>query len=271
MPVVQSEDFSLPFDNTQAVQIIREAAAMSLSMRSSAVAVIKADQTLVTQADRQLEEFLRQRLSALAPEFSFLGEEGGLTGDPDAPCWIIDPIDGTTNFVRGVPLWCISVGAVWQGQAVWGCIAVPPQDEILWGAPGQGAWIGHLSRPDEEPLRLQTFDSDTLMQEDLIACNTMAEAAVDFTRVPCRLRNFGSLAYHLVALSRGALCCALSRQHKLYDIAAGIAICHEAGCVSRYLNGEPWVAEVVAPKEPMPLLVAPPQIMEILLQRLRLD
>jgi fructose-1,6-bisphosphatase/inositol monophosphatase family enzyme len=147
MPVVQPEDFSLPFDNTQAVQIIREASAMALSMRSSAVAVIKPDQTLVTQADKQLEEFLRQRLGALAPSFSFLGEEGGLTGDPSAPCWIIDPIDGTTNFVRGVPLWCISVGVVWQGRAVWGCIAVPPQDEILWGAPGQGAWLGGLSRP----------------------------------------------------------------------------------------------------------------------------
>jgi fructose-1,6-bisphosphatase/inositol monophosphatase family enzyme len=268
---VQPEASPLPFDNSQAIEIIREAAALSLTLRGQSVPVVKPDQTLVTEADQRLEAFLRERLGALAPGFSFLGEEGGLTGDPSAPCWIIDPIDGTTNFVRGIPLWCISVGVVHQGRAVWGCIAVPPQDEILWGSPGAGAWLGSLSSTDDAPQRLQAFDSDTLMQEDLIACNTMAEAAVDFKRVPCRLRNLGSLTYHLVALSRGALCCSLSRQHKLYDIAAGIAICHEAGCVSRYLNGEEWFAEVVAPREPMPLLVAPPQIMDILLQRLRLN
>lgn len=262
----------LPFDPAEAVQIVREAAALSLTLRGQYTPDVKPDQTLVTEADRRLEEFLCERLSRLAPGFSFLGEETGLSGDPDAPCWVIDPIDGTTNFVRGIPLWCISVGLVHQGRAIFGVIAVPPQNEILWGAEGAGAWLqldaaAPLPPP---PLRLRAFDAPTLMQEDLIACNTTAERAVDFRAVPCRIRNLGTLTYHLVALARGALCCSLSRQHKLYDIAAGICLCQEAGCIARYLDSTQWTAEVVAPKEPAPLLVAPPQIMGILLEKLAL-
>ncbi len=262
----------LPFDPAQAVEIVRQASVLALSLRGQYVPDVKPDQTLVTEADRRLEDFLCQRLGQLAPGFAFLGEETGLTGDPDAPCWVIDPIDGTTNFVRGIPLWCISVGLVHQGRAIFGCIAVPPQNEILWAAEGAGAWLQlDAALPQPPPaVRLRAFDAPALMQEDLIACNTTAERAVDFRAVPCRLRNLGSLTYHLVALSRGALCCSLSRQHKLYDIAAGICLCQEAGCVTRYLDGSEWRAEVVAPKDPAPLLVAPPQIMAILLDKLAL-
>lgn len=261
----------LSFDPALAVAIVQEAAALSLSLRGRVKPDIKADDTLVTEADRQLEAFLQERLGQLTPDYAFLGEETGLTGSPDAPCWVIDPIDGTTNFVRGLPLWCISVGLVHEGNAIFGCIAVPPQDEVLWAASGQGAWLqlDASTQNPPPPIRLMAFDSTTLQQEELISCNTTVEQAVDFSSVPCRLRNLGSLAYHLVAMSRGALCAAISRQHKLYDIAAGVCICEEAGCVTRYLNGDFWVAEVTAAKEPMPLIVAPPHVMDILLEKLK--
>jgi myo-inositol-1(or 4)-monophosphatase len=262
----------LPFDPVDVVKIVREAAAMSLELRGQCPPDIKPDNTLVTAADRRLEDFLQERLALVAPEFSFLGEETGLTGNPDAPCWVIDPIDGTTNFVRGLPLWCISVGAVHQGRAIFGVIAVPPQDEIYWAAEGAGAWWqAHASQPEPPPpLRLHVFDTDSLMQEDLIACNTTLERAVDFKGVPCRLRNLGSLAYHLVALSRNSLIASMARQHKLYDIAAGMCLCFEAGCVAHHLDGSGWTADVTALKETRPLLVAPPGAMKILLEKLTL-
>ena len=266
--------FSLPFETADAVKIVRDAGRLALSLRGQFKPDIKADQTLVTEADRRVEEMLRENLSRIAPDFAFLGEEGGLTGDPDAPCWVIDPIDGTTNFVRGIPLWCVSVGAVYQGKSIFGCIAVAPHNEIMWATVGQGAWLSSMSNEefhsDQNAIRMRAFDSTELMQEDLIACNTTAESACDFTNVTCRLRNMGSLAYHLTLMARGALVCSLSRQHKLYDIAAGICLCEEAGCIARYLGGEVWTAQVVAPSEPMPLLVAPPQIMNLLLQKLTL-
>ena len=266
-----SNTFTLPFDVAHAVAIVQEAAILSLALRGKYQPDVKADNTLVTEADRQLEAFLRERLGQLAPNWSFLGEEGGLVGDPKAPCWVIDPIDGTTNFVRGLPLWCISVGAVYNGKAIFGCIAVPPQNEILWSATGHGAWL-QLESSTQIPLPaipLRVFDSETLMQEDLIACNTTVETSVNFAGVPCRLRNLGTLAYHLVALSRGALVASIARQHQLYDIAAGVCICEEAGCIARYLDGSSWRAEIKNEREVRPLIVAPPQIMAQLLTGLQ--
>jgi len=263
---------SLPFDPAHAVETVRQASELALQLRGRVAPDIKPDNTLVTAADREIEAFLQEKLAQLAPGFSFLGEETGLTGDADAPCWIIDPIDGTTNFVRGIPLWCISVGLVHRGAAIFGVLAVPPQNEILWAERGGGAWLQTNAIVGEMPApqRLRAFDSDSLMQEDLIACNTTAQNAVNWDGVPCRARNLGSLAYHLAAMARGSLAAALSRQHKLYDIAAGICLCEEAGCIARYLDGREWLAEVVAPKEPMPLLVAPPKIMATLLDKLKL-
>ena len=279
------------FDVSAALAIVREAAAISLTLRGKYTPDVKADDTLVTEADRQLEKFLSEKLEPLAPHFAFLGEEGGLTGDADAPCWVIDPIDGTTNFVRGIPLWCISVGLVHQGRAIFGIIAVPSQNELYWGKVGDGAWLevldkaastraatpeaavadnaaGVVAAPVSSGARLRVFDSNALQQEDLVACNTTAERAVSWDKVPCRLRNLGSLAYHLAALSRGAMCGALSHYYGIYDIAAGICICEEAGCVARYLDGSPWVASIEKTRGPRPLLVAPPIIAETLLDNL---
>lgn len=265
--------YTLPFDPAAAVAIVREAALIALRLRGTVTPDIKPDNTLVTAADREVEAFLEHSLGLIAPGFSFLGEETGLTGAADVPCWVIDPIDGTTNFVRGLPLWCVSVGLVFKGEVIFGVLAVPPQNEIMWAVQGGGAWLQTSALGSEqgmpEPIRLQAFDSDVLIQEDLIACNTTAENVVNTAGVPCRMRNIGSLAYHLALMARGTLVCAMSHQHKIYDIAAGILLCQEAGCITRYLNGEVWRADVEAPREPVPLLVAPPQIMNNLLANLK--
>ena len=254
----------LPFDPATACNIVHEAAQLALHMHGRAAVAVKRDNTLVTEADRAVENFLHEKLGQLAPDFAFLGEETGLSGDIDEPCWVIDPIDGTTNFVRDVPLWCVSVGLVQRGQAIFGVVAVPPQDEVYWASSGQGAW----RHKDGQTVQLHTSDRVELMQEDLIACNTTVEKVLDFTNVPCRLRNFGSLAYHLVALARGSLCASLAHWHKLYDIAGGMCLCAESGCEARYIDGRAWTAEVSSSGSSVPLLVAPPKTLAILLERL---
>lgn len=256
----------LPFDPSVALDIVREAAQLALQLRGRFSAEVKADNTLVTEADRTLEEFLRERLGALAPGWSFLGEETGLSGDPHAPCWVIDPIDGTTNFVRDLPLWCISVGVVAGGEPIFGMVAVPPLGELYWAVKGQGAW----RETPQGKTQLKVVDHDVLMQEDLIACNTTVERVVDFKQVPCRLRNFGSLAYHLTVMARGSLVSFIAHYHKLYDVAAGVCLCLEAGCVARYLDGRVWHADAGDILSTTPLLVAPPHVMDILLRALPL-
>ncbi len=256
--------FQLPFSIPDALEILRAATQISLDMRSGAHAVQKADQTLVTEADRAIEAFLREKLAVLAPGWSFLGEEEGLEGDPNAPCWVIDPIDGTTNYAKDLPLWCISIGAVYQDAAIFGMIAVPEAGEELWAAPGQGAFL----RTRNGTRQLFLNDHLPLQQEDLIASNTTAERVVDFSQVPCRLRNFGSLAYHLTALARGSLIGTIAHYHKIYDVAAGICICIEAGAEARYLNGDPWRARVKSDEIRQPLLCGAPQTLQFLLNRL---
>ncbi len=257
----------LPFEVSAVVALAERASRLALEWQGRCHTQVKADNTLVTEADRAVEAFLREELSLLAPGYSFLGEEGGLSGDAQAPCWVIDPIDGTTNFVRGVPLWCVSIGLVHESRPILGVVAVPPQNEILFGAQGQGAFI---RLGDGTQHKLQARDPEVLIQEDLIACNTSVEEAVDFSGVPCRLRNFGSLAYHLTLLARGVVCANLAHWHNLYDIAGGMCLCIEAGCEASYLDGSAWDAQIIRGKMRAPLLVGAPRCRQVLEQHLSL-
>ncbi len=257
--------FVLPFSVEPALDALREATALAMARHGRANIEVKADDTLVTDADRNVEKLLRNRLSVLAPDWSFLGEEGGLVGDADAPCWVIDPIDGTTNYARDIPLWCISVGAVKDGVPIFGMIAVPELGEILWAVEGQGAF--HIKNGQTKRLRVR--DHLPLQQEDLLVSNTTVERVLDFSQVPCRLRNFGALAYHLTVLARGSVIGMIAHYHKIYDVAAGLCICFEAGCEARYLDGTPWKAIVSSESETHPLFCAAPQTLQELLGRLK--
>lgn len=260
----QTQQPDLPFDPAEALMILDEARQLALDLHGNVRTEVKGDQTLVTEADRRLEAFLRERLAALTPGWSFLGEEEGLSGDPLAPCWVIDPIDGTTNFVRGIPLWSISVGAVAQGAPIFGMLEMPELSETLWAVPGAGAW----RRWQGKVTRLKVEDRLPIMQEDPIAANTTVERNLDFSLLTNRLRNFGSLAYHLCLLAKGCTVGNIAQHHKLYDIAAGICVCIEAGCEVRYLDGTPWEAIVTPAMENRALLTAPPATLAYLLDNL---
>jgi myo-inositol-1(or 4)-monophosphatase len=255
----------LPFEVSQVLPIIREAADLGRDLQGRCRVEIKPDNTFVTEADQRIETLLREKLSTLTPGWSFLGEEQGLTGDPNAPAWAIDPIDGTNNFVRDLPLWTISLGAVHNGRPIFGIVAVPLLNEIYWATPGQGAWCER----NGAVTQIRARDRAALISEDLIACNTEAERATDFGQVSTGMRNFGSVAYHLVLVARGSLCATIARWHKLYDVAGGMMLCFEAGCEAIHIDGREWIADVSSPREATPLLVAPPDTLEYLRQNLR--
>lgn len=99
----------------------------------------KSDQSPVTIADRGAEELLRDRISKAFPTHGILGEEFGETRGRDPARWILDPVDGTFSFIRGVPLYCNLIGFEWEGQAVAGVIHMPALGEMVSGARGLGA------------------------------------------------------------------------------------------------------------------------------------
>jgi len=104
----------------------------------------KADASPVTQADRAAEAILRRELLAAFPADAFLGEETGASGGSSGYEWIVDPIDGTKSFVRGVPLYATLVGCRRDGRGILGVIAIPALDELAYAAVGGGAW--HVRR-----------------------------------------------------------------------------------------------------------------------------
>jgi histidinol phosphatase-like enzyme (inositol monophosphatase family) len=101
---------------------------------------VKADASPVTQADRAAEAILRRELLGAFPADAFLGEETGATAGTSGYEWIVDPIDGTKSFIRGVPLYATLVGCRHGGRGVLGVIVIPALDEMVHAAQGGGAW-----------------------------------------------------------------------------------------------------------------------------------
>jgi histidinol-phosphatase len=134
----------------------------------------KADRSPVTAADRAAEDILRRELLGAFPDDAFLGEESGATGGTSGFEWIVDPIDGTKSFIRGVPLYATLVGCRRGGRGVIGVIGIPALDEVAYAAVGGGAW--HV-RGLSAPVAARVSDRGSL--EDSLVCSS---DFVDFGR-----------------------------------------------------------------------------------------
>jgi fructose-1,6-bisphosphatase/inositol monophosphatase family enzyme len=190
---------------------------------------VKADQTLVTAVDRDTERFLAEALLAATPDFAFLGEEYGLRGPKDAPLWVCDPIDGTTGYVFGLPIWCVSVGLVHEGVPLLGALYLPRLGELFWAVKGQGAYCNGV------PLR--AIDRDDLHGQDAIAINSGAQRWLDLRSVPGSVFRLGSIASEVAYTARGNLCASVGKREDIKDVAAALCIAFEAGCEFRWLSG----------------------------------
>ena len=96
----------------------------------------------VTRADRQAEQTIREALMEARPSYGFLGEEGGpVEGEDPTRRWIVDPLDGTTNYLHGMPHWAISIALEHKGKIVSGVIYDPVKDEMFHAEKGEGAWL----------------------------------------------------------------------------------------------------------------------------------
>ncbi|BBE23287.1 histidinol-phosphatase [Arthrobacter sp. MN05-02] len=200
----------------------------------------KPDLTPVTDADRSAEEAIRGQLSRARPRDAVLGEEFGSTGSGSRR-WVIDPIDGTKNFVRGVPVWATLISLIDEGRPVVGVVSAPALGKRWWAAEGTGAYTGK-SLAAAQRLRVSNvsrLEDASLSYSSLSGWRERGALAefVNLTDRVWRTRAYGDFwSYCLVA--EGAVDVACEPELNLHDMAALVPIVTEAGGRFTSLDGE---------------------------------
>jgi histidinol-phosphatase len=199
----------------------------------------KADLTPVTDADLAAEESIRGVLSRARPRDGMLGEEFGRSG-ASTRCWVVDPIDGTKNFVRGVPVWATLIGLMAEGQVTVGVVSAPALGRRWWGAQDGGAWTGRsltkatACRVSEvgrlQDASLSYSDLDTWERQGQL------EQFLGLARAVWRTRAYGDFWSH-VLVAEGAVDVSAETGVTLWDLAALQIIVQEAGGIFSDLAG----------------------------------
>ncbi len=206
---------------------------------------------LVTEYDVQAEALIVDRLRAAFPDHLVLGEEGthdalAAAGSGDTPTWMVDPIDGTTNFSHAFPVFAVSL-ALWQGnEPLVGVLADPLRDETFYAVRDEGAWLASGSKA---PRRLQTSTAATLV-ESLLATgfpydrhtsehDNLAEFGAFLKRAQ-GLRRCGAAALDLAYVAAGRLDGYWEYKLNSWDVAAGVMLVQEAGGTVTMIDGGPF-------------------------------
>lgn len=200
----------------------------------------KPDLTPVTDADRAVETELREAIADQRPSDSILGEEFGGTTSFSGRQWIIDPIDGTKNFVRGVPVWASLIALLDDGVPIVGVVSAPALQRRWWAARGYGAFAsvdGASARPISVSA-VAELDSASLSFSSLTGWAQLGlrEQFIDLTDAVWRVRAYGDfLSYCLLA--EGAVDIAAEPEVSVWDLAALDVLVHEAGGRFTSLDG----------------------------------
>jgi myo-inositol-1(or 4)-monophosphatase len=183
----------------------------------------KADGSLVTAADRAVDRLIWERIRRAFPSHAILSEEQTTRYDADAEfTWIIDPIDGTTNFARGLPVWGVSIALLQHGQPVVGVVDFPLLQEQFTAIAGAGAWRGGAP--------IHTYTGDTISDEQLLMKCTRTDRLLQID-AKLKVRICGSAAYHLCKVADGTALAGIEATPKVWDFAAAWLITAEAGGV----------------------------------------
>ncbi|WP_270238628.1 histidinol-phosphatase [Kocuria marina] len=191
----------------------------------------KPDLTPVTDADREAEQVIRAQLGRVRNRDAVIGEEFGTTGSGGRQ-WVIDPIDGTKNYVRGVPVWATLIGLIEDGEVVLGVVSAPALNRRWWAAAGSGAFTG---RSLSQATRLSVSSVNQLSDASLSYSSLsgwrdlgVREQFIELTDSVWRTRAYGDFwSYCMVA--EGAVDLACEPELNLYDMAALVPIVTEAG------------------------------------------
>lgn len=195
---------------------------------------------LVTDADEESERLISRTLLAAFPDFRLAGEEGATGAAESDYGWLIDPIDGTTNFAHGYPHFAVSICLEFRGTPVVGIIYDPMRDEMFAGAEGQGATL------NGGPIRVSRTETligalgATGFSYDIAARQEGAALWATFNDRLQGLRRDGAAALNMAWVAAGRLDAYWERPVNGWDVGAGVAIAREAGATVTSLEGHPY-------------------------------
>jgi len=189
----------------------------------------KPDLTPVTDADRAVEDAVRRTLAAERPDDAVVGEEAGATG-ASKRTWIVDPVDGTKNFVRGVPVWATLIALRVDDTVVLGVVSAPALNRRWWAARGDGAWAASAAGPRRLNVsRVAAIDDAFLSYSSLAGWRgNYGNRLVALTERVWRTRAFGDFWSH-VLVAEGAVDVSCEPEVSVWDLAALQPIVEEAG------------------------------------------
>ncbi|HYM04416.1 MAG TPA: inositol monophosphatase family protein [Stellaceae bacterium] len=194
----------------------------------------------VTNADIKAEKILRQELSKARPSWGLLMEETGeIKGKDEQHRWVVDPLDGTLNFLHGIPHFAITIAAETEGEPAAGIVYDPVRDELFWAVKGQGAYVNER--------RIRVSGRERLHEAVLATClprpgdaerqqRAQAEVAAVMPEV-AEIRRFGSASLDLAYTAAGRFDGYWEWNLKRWDISAGVLIMREAGGIVSDLDG----------------------------------
>jgi len=224
-----------------AVEIAREAGSLLLQhFRQPLKITYKRRSDLVTEADRKSEALIVERLRSHFPDHAIVAEEGGGQKTGSDYCWYVDPLDGTTNFAHGFPIFCVTLGLARRGELVVGVVYDPTRDELFTVERGAGAFL------NGERLHVSSIES---LAESLVATgfppfapnhDLNVQLYFRFTQLTHGIRRAGSAALDLCSVASGRYDGFWELKLYPWDKAAGSLLVTEAGGRVSGITGQPF-------------------------------
>ncbi|NJD58698.1 MAG: hypothetical protein C3F13_12745 [Anaerolineales bacterium] len=191
----------------------------------------KPDQTVVTEADFAADRLITDKIHQHFPQDGIITEESAhLVNDIHAPIWVVDPLDGTTNFSLGLPVWGVSIARLVHGIPNLGVLYFPRINELYTAVAGSGAALNH------QPIATKAPDPNQPMS--FFACCSRTFRTFDVS-IQYKPRIFGSCAYSFCMVARGSALLALEVTPKIWDLAAAWLLVEEAGGMINALDSTP--------------------------------
>ncbi len=246
-------------------RVVRAAGQIALRHFRATTATRKEDNTLVTVADGEIERYLRGVLGEAFPDDTILGEEMRTKAGNSDRAWAIDPIDGTSAYAAGLPVWGVSVGILVGGESVAGVFYMPLIGEYYW-SDGHTAWLnGQVIHVDDSGR----VDDETLL---CVTSEAHRHYRVEFIG---KMRAFGSSAAHICYVARGTAAAAVLGHLALWDVAGTLPILRAAGGDLAYLPDGGGVFDLMTwtggRKSPRPLLAGAPWTLDYFAGRISLQ